>query len=250
MKVRRRLLTAGGLGMLGAIVAASLVLADPNDSSYSSVPRPRDPSSISPEVMAGAEPRSPDLPVSVPASSLNAACPPGWLGFDNSVLHYRLCHPPGWGFLDMEQIAPRTQIPGEALYHVRLLSPELWPWSPGSSILDALRLRGGVAINIRSVVPEDVSTGCEPSSPAREFDLPAQWCSSFYSFDDGLVYSESGEFLEIRIVLPLAQPPVKVVPEFQTGGRQLVIEATARRDSLSSETLKTFWTIARGVLPY
>src|SRR5205823_7304071 len=49
------------------------------------------------------------------AAPTGLACPSGWSYFDNPVMHYGLCIPPGWGFTDFRQTAPLDQIPAPQL---------------------------------------------------------------------------------------------------------------------------------------
>lgn len=179
----------------------------------------------------------------VPASSVppaGVACPPGWLFFDNPVVHYSLCYPSGWGISDFSTPNPLDTIPRKALGDVYILSPEAFPNPVGVDFARSppdvqARLKEAITIDV-SVFPPGVSSqGCKPSMPVVMSGVRGVECEDTYDILPGpeVQFSPNGSLHTLVIWLPLNRLPEpdpavprSVLQEQPSSGFQLAINVT------------------------
>lgn len=88
------------------------------------------------------------------------------LAFDDPAAGYSLCYPEGYGFLDLTDPAPRTEVDAIEAASVRLAAPSAFPWTPGTLPLDAVA--AGTSIieitSLPSFTPSSDNGDCTPST--------------------------------------------------------------------------------------
>src|SRR5438874_1463486 len=76
-----------------------------------------------PAAIGGTVPARAPMPVGV-------KCPEHWSYFDNPLMHYGVCVPPGWGFSDFRSASALDRVPAVELENLHLLG-SAFPWRPG-----------------------------------------------------------------------------------------------------------------------
>jgi hypothetical protein len=180
---------------------------------------------------------------SVPALSPlpeGVTCPPNWTYFDNPVMRYGLCIPPGWGFSDFRGPDPLDRIPSIMLENLHLLG-NAFPWHPGTMPFDAVR-RGASDIEL-NILPADGTSAdeCQPSTKRLLGVLSVLSCEQLYG-DDGLP-ATTGLLRAIKVIVPL-----RTGPDDEPGARLLLIARTRTAASLAEVT--TLWQIVQNVHAY
>ena len=127
-----------GLAVFGLAVGSYVGYTQVGDSKDSEAPLPEGVSVISPPPVDPVVPLPPLLDVSAAAPVRDGvSCPAGWLFFDNPVVHYYLCYPPGWGVPDATGFQRLITIPGEQLYGLTFWAQELFAEAPAATPPDA-----------------------------------------------------------------------------------------------------------------
>ena len=167
-------------------------------------------------------------------------CPTGWSYFDNPVMHYGLCIPPGWGFSDFRGPDPLDRIPLVQLENLHLLG-NAFPWRPGTMPFDAVR-QGATDIEL-DVLPPDTQAAdeCQPSTKKLLGLLSILTCEQLY--DEAGMPATAGTLRAIKVVVPLPTPPVD-----EPGARLLIIARSRTAASLGE--VSTLWQIVQNVHPY
>lgn len=167
-------------------------------------------------------------------------CPDGWSYFDNPVMHYGMCIPPGWGFSDFQGPDPLEAIPSVTLENLHLLG-NAFPWRPGTLPFDAVR-RGATDVELDVLQTGASSSGeCAPSTQRLLGSLSILTCEQLYG-DDGLP-ALGGSLRALKVIVPLRTGPAD-----EPGARLLIIARTATTASLAEVT--TLWQIVRNVHAY
>jgi hypothetical protein len=207
-----------------------------------------------PVVAEGTATSSPDAgptvtPSTVPAPTTppdGGRCAQGWRFFDDPVLHYSLCTPPGWGFSDFMSPRPMDAIPGRELEDLHLLSPGAFPWQHGRLPFDAIRTAGisDVELDLLSADPP-AGAECVPSEPMAVAGRTFLTCEQHY--DTNGLPADSGELRALKVIVPLQRTPADGDPMVQNP-RLLVIARV--RSSASSQEVDTLWQIVRSIRAY
>jgi hypothetical protein len=141
-------------------------------------------------------------------------CPEGWQFFDNPLLKYTICLPPGWGFHEGTTPDRITSLSPGFLRQVTAFSQEWFPHpqvTPGARIPADVAARLNTAIRIRiDLAPPGVGfDGCQPGTPRQIGGLPALYCEDAYTLsDEGIAtHTPSGNAHVIRVLLPVANVP-------------------------------------------
>jgi hypothetical protein len=189
-------------------------------------------------------------PAAAPARATPPAgvtCEPSWGYFDNPVMHYGVCIPPGWGFSDFTGPAPMDTVPGVQLESLHLLSPSGFPWVRGRLPFDAIATRSMLDVEL-DVLPAEVkvTTECEPTTPVDLDGARALACEQFY--DSTGLPASSGPLRAIKVIVPLLQTPSDDPAGNLEGARLLVIMRA--RATASAKEVDTLWKIARSVRAY
>jgi len=172
------------------------------------------------------------------------ACATGWSYFDNPVMHYGLCVPPGWGFSDFRSANALDRIPAVELEDVHLLG-NAFPWQPGTLPFDAIKA-GALDIEL-DALPASVRsrTECEPATEQIVGLFTFLSCEQQY--DDAGLPSSRGALRALKVIVPLLTQPAGGSGDL-SGARLLVI---ARSRALASvREVTTLWQIVRSVRPY
>lgn len=167
-------------------------------------------------------------------------CPDGWSYFDNPVMNYGLCVPPGWGFSDFRGPEPLNQIPVVQLENLHLLG-NAFPWHPGALPFDAVR-NGAFDVEL-DVLPAAPQAGdeCQPVTKRLLGLLSVFSCEQRYG-EDGLP-AATGLLRALKVIVPL-----KTGPADEPGARLLVI-ARSRIGATPTE-VKTLWQIVQYIRAY
>jgi len=161
-------------------------------------------------------------------------CPDAWLYFDNPVMHYSVCYPADWGFSDFSSPKRFTQVPGESLYSVNLLSPDYFSSWPSS---DEERLNSNaVTLTIESFPPGLTRQGCDPTVKIDIAGVGATWCQDTYDLLPGpeVKFAPGGARHTLVVAAPLDRSPEvdPVIPRAAqdsqpTSGYRLLMTMTA-----------------------
>jgi len=184
---------------------------------------------------------------SVPARAPTPAgvtCSTGWSYFDNPVMHYGLCFPPGWGFSDFRSANAMDSVPAVELENLHLLG-NAFPWHPGALPFDAIKT-GMLDIEL-DVLPTSVrsNTECEPATKQIVGLLTFLTCEQQY--DDAGLPSSSGALRALKVIVPLRTQPAGGSGDL-SGARLLVIARS--RPTASVKEVTTLWQIVRSIRPY
>ncbi|MGZ6497021.1 MAG: hypothetical protein ACXVD9_12985 [Actinomycetota bacterium] len=87
------------------------------------------------------------LTVPARAPAPGGRCPQAWSYFDNTVMHYGLCVPPGWGFSDFSSPDPMDAVPVPQLENLHLLG-DAFPWVPGRLPFDVIQASGALDVEL------------------------------------------------------------------------------------------------------
>jgi len=230
----RRVLMVASIAIIGVGIFA---LAAMSEEASKPGPLPQREGGVvaSPAAAAAAE--------SVPALTqppTGVTCPTNWSYFDNPVMHYGLCIPPGWGFSDFRASDPLERIPSVMLENLHLLG-NAFPWRPGTMPFDAVR-QGATDIEL-DVLPPDASSGdeCLPSTKHLLGILSVLSCEQLYG-DDGLP-AATGLLRALKVIVPLRTGPAD-----EPGARLLLIART--RTTSSPAEVTTLWQIVQNVHAY
>lgn len=190
---------------------------------------------------------APDVPaVAVPPAGVS--CPSGWRYFDNPVLHYGVCYPPGWGFTDYSDPDPMTTIPGKQLESLHLASEEAFPWRTGRSSFDAITEGGMIDVELNLLSDgAGASSECDPSEPLTAGDLTLLWCEETYN-DLGLV-DPTGPIRALKVVVPLRSDPLPTQQDADREGARLLVIARVSVATYS-RAVALIWQLAKTVRPY
>ena len=237
----------------GAVLAAALIaiaiagLAATSDEASKPGPVARDGAvgavPIAPPDEPTATPPSIDAVAARTEAPAGVDCPDDWSYFDNPVMHYGLCTPPGWGFSDFSAPVPLDRIPAAQLENLHLLG-HAFPWHPGTLPFDAVRA-GAYDIEL-DLLPEDATaTGeCEPAKRVLVGTVTFLSCEQLY--DNAGLPALIGTLRAIKVIVPLLSEPADGTGT--TGARLLVI-ARARITALPQE-VTTLWQIIRSIHAY
>lgn len=223
--------TVLSLGGAAAVVARNVDLSDPPTDLTSGL--------LSTDESTFADQRLADL---LGMRELNigqggSGCAVSEVAFENPALGYSLCHPAGWSFIDLESAAPLTAIPVRDLYYLRLVSPALLPWSPGSSLADAVSSRGGFGFELFWDVADP--SDCTLKGAGRVAGMPAVSCD--YRFDSTPQYSQgpNGRLFSYRFAVPFGSSPTPPNPDSNMNGARLIVAGIARATDVA-EARKVF----------
>ena len=223
--------------LLTAIVAVGIAaLAATSEEPSKPGPTIRPEGSFAPPTQASNEAR---VTASAPVPN-GVACPGGWSYFDNPVMHYGMCIPPGWGFSDFRDSDPLETVPTVMLENLHLLG-NAFPWRPGTMPFDAVR-RGATDIELDVLQTGAASTDeCRPSTQQQLGALSVLSCEQLYG-DDGMPAGK-GSLRALKVIVPLRTGPVD-----EPDARLLVIARTRTAASLAEVT--TLWQIVQHVHAY
>ena len=174
------------------------------------------------------------------AAPTDIACPSGWSHFDNPVMHYGLCVPPGWGFTDFRQAAPLDQIPARQLENLHLLG-NAFPWRPGSLPFDAVS-QGAFDVEL-DVLPASAQSSdeCQPMIRKQLGTSSVLTCEQ--SYDNAGMPAAKGSLRALKVIIPLRSAPLD-----EPGARLLIIARS--RAGASSAEVTTLWQIVQSVHAY
>ena len=167
-------------------------------------------------------------------------CPDGWSYFDNPVMRYGLCVPPGWGFSDFRGSEPLDHIPTAMLENLHLLG-NAFPWRPGTMPFDAVR-QGATDIEL-NVLPGGATSGdeCQPSTKRQLGRLTVLTCEQPYGSDE--LPAPRGQLHALKMIVPLQAGPAD-----EPGARLLVIART--RTAASPAEVTALWQIVQNIHAY
>jgi hypothetical protein len=232
-----------------AIISISLaVLAATSDEPSKPGPIAREGALVAaPNLPSDETPPAAPLTGSVPARApipAGVLCPTDWSYFDNPVMHYGLCVPPGWGFSDFTSPVPLDRVPAVQLENLHLLG-NAFPWHPGALPFDAI-MTGVLDVEL-DILPASIrSTGeCEPASKQLVGALTLLTCEQRY--DNAGLPSAAGLLRALKAIVPLQSPPADGSSDL-AGARLLVIARS--RASASIGEVTTLWQIVRSIHPY
>jgi hypothetical protein len=171
-------------------------------------------------------------------------CPVGWSYFDNPVMHYGICVPPGWGFSDFRSAIALDHIPAVELENLHVLG-NAFPWRPGVLPFNAIKA-GAFDVEL-DLLPASArsSTECEPATRQIVGLLTFLTCEQQY--DDAGLPSPSGVLHALKVIVPLRTPPTDAFGGL-AGARLLVIARSPATASVKEVT--TLWQIVRSIHPY
>jgi len=171
-------------------------------------------------------------------------CPAGWSYFDNPVMHYGLCVPPGWGFSDFRSAGALDSIPAVQLENLHLLG-NAFPWHPGALPFDAIKT-GALDVEL-DVLPASVrsTAECEPANKQIVGLLTLLTCEQLY--DETGMPSAAGALRALKVIVPLRAAPADGTSDL-AGARLLVIARSRTSASLGEVT--TLWHVVRSIHPY
>jgi hypothetical protein len=184
---------------------------------------------------------------SVPARAAiptGVTCPVDWSYFDNPLMHYGICVPPGWGFSDFTTAGALDRIPAVQLENMHLLG-NAFPWHPGTLPFDAIKT-GALDIEL-DVLPASVraSTECEPATKQVVGLLTLLTCEQLY--DDAGLPSARGVLRALKAIVPLRTAPADGSGDL-AGARLLVIARS--RTSASAGEVTMLWQIVQNIHSY
>jgi hypothetical protein len=193
-------------------------------------------------------------PERVPVSTTppeGVTCPERWLFFDNPVLHYTMCYPEGWGFVDYAASeagltsGPATMLPRVELSSPVLWGPDLFPLAPRFNFPEELRETTLNLINIKiEYLPADLDwQACQPTEPVTVGRVGGNMCEYTYDALPGPEFRlrPDGEWHNLIVLLPPAQPawlPADVrvnAPDME--GWVLVIDARSKTNSWNEDSV-------------
>jgi len=233
-RMRRRALLVASIAIVGVgLLALAATSEEP------SKPGPV----LAPEGALQASPAAADAMGTVPARvhlPSGVTCPDGWSYFDNPVMRYGLCVPPGWGFSDFRGPDPLDNIPTAMLENLHLVG-NAFPWRPGTMPFDAVR-QGATDIEL-NVLPAGATSGdeCQPSTKRQLGRLTVLTCEQPYGSDD--LPAQRGQLRALKMIVPLQAGPAD-----EPGARLLVIART--RMGASPAEVTTLWQIVQNVHAY
>ena len=167
-------------------------------------------------------------------------CPSSWSYFDNPVMHYGLCIPPGWGFSDFRGTGPLDRVPTGMLENLHLLG-NAFPWRPGAMPFDAVR-QGATDIELDVLQGGATSTDeCRPSTQRQFGTFSVLSCEQQYGSDD--LPATKGSLRALKVIVPLRTGPAD-----EPGARLLVIART--RTVASAAEVTTLWQIVQNIHAY
>jgi hypothetical protein len=171
-------------------------------------------------------------------------CPANWTYFDNSVMHYGLCVPPGWGFSDFRSAAAQDRIPDVQLENLHLIG-NAFPWHPGTLPFEAIKA-GAFDVEL-DLLPASVraSTECEPAHKLLVGLLTLLTCEQLY--DDAGLPAAEGALRALKAIVPLRTEPADGSGDL--AGARLLVIARSRTSALAGE-VTTLWQIVRSIHPY
>jgi len=171
-------------------------------------------------------------------------CPVDWSYFDNPVMHYGICVPPGWGFSDFRSPTALDRIPAVELENLHLLG-NAFPWRPGVLPFDAIKA-GAFDVEL-DVLPASArsSTECEPAT--REIVGLLTFLTCQQQYDDAGLPSPSGVLRALKVSVPLRTTPADAFGDL-AGARLLVIARSSATASVKEVT--TLWQIIRSIHSY
>ena len=180
----------------------------------------------------------------VPTSSEGSRCAQGWSSFDNPVMHYAMCVPPGWGFSRFTEVAPLTEIPMRSLENIRLLSANAFPWSPGTHPFDAIATKDIVDVELDLLQPGTLADDCTPAI-ADGARLP----SCMQSYDAMGLPASSGPVRALKVVIPLLRAPRDDDEDGATAVArlQVIVRASAERLQRDGDLV---WQLVDAIRPY
>jgi hypothetical protein len=217
-----------------------------------------EPSKPGPAAREGALIATPNLPPDEAAPAMSPAgsvparvpipagvtCPTGWSYFDNPVMHYGICVPPGWGFSDFSSATALDRVPAVELENLHILG-NAFPWRPGVLPFDAIEA-GAFDVEL-DVLPASArsSTECEPAT--RQIVALLTFLTCEQQYDDTGLPSASGVLRALKVIVPLRTTPADGSGE-PAGARLLVIARSSVTASVKEVT--TLWQIVRSIQPY
>jgi hypothetical protein len=169
-------------------------------------------------------------------------------------MHYGICYPPGWGFLDFDDGPPAEEIRNYTLGNLHLANPETNPWQRGLGTFDAVRSRNAVDIqlNLHETGARFREPECEPSNPVSIDGVEGRWCEDRFDFGGSSRPNPDGEIHQLKIVVPLLQTPLVACngcTEAEPFPGDLIVAITSR--SLRYQGEADFqWQIAKTIRPY
>ncbi|MGZ4140673.1 MAG: hypothetical protein ACXVD8_11995 [Actinomycetota bacterium] len=186
------------------------------------------------------------LTVPARAPAPGGRCPQAWSYFDNTVMHYGLCVPPGWGFSDFSSPDPMDAVPVPQLENLHLLG-NAFPWVPGRLPFDVIQASGALDVELDLLPADARATGeCEPTDTLLVGLLTFLTCEQTY--DANGLPAVGGLLRALKVIVPLATTPTDDQGDDLTGARLLIV-CRSRADATLSE-VTTLWQIVRSVRPY
>ncbi len=257
--MRERRLSRRGwprIAMVLAVSVASLVgiqalvaLGDPSEKPAGPT-YPEDRSVPPPGEPDGESVRAVPAPFTVPVASdapRGVACPNEWTWFDNPVMHYGLCVPPGWGFSDLTVEDPATELPSAQLTNLHLLSANAFPWQPGAALFDAVEEREVVAIELTLLEADAASvTECEPRTPESVGGRTFLTCRQPY--DVFGLPAKAGPTEATKVIVPLDRTPIRMHPLAEPTGARLLAVVRQSTD-LRGKEANLAWHVIQSIRP-
>lgn len=127
----------------------------------------------------GSDPLDADRSTTIPTAATpqpRHGCGTLPIAFDNTVSGYSLCYPEGYGFLSLEDAAPRTTLNALQAASVRIADAATFPWSPGTLPLDAVS-RGATILELTTLPSFTPSAEAGDCTPEEALHATAHLCS-------------------------------------------------------------------------
>lgn len=184
------------------------------------------------------EPSDPRLPFHVEPVDLllpvNAAaglppgrdCPDGWAFFVDPLMHFDVCYPDGWGFVDQLGGGPADTIPAGGLGGVKLLSTNAFPRTPPKDPGDPLP-SDVLVVEMERVASDSNLDGCQPDREINIVEATATWCEEEFSSNAS---DDPDTYHALKALIDLPIPPERAYEEDVSGADDaLLFVASAGR---------------------
>lgn len=183
-------------------------------------------------------------------------CQPDWQVFDNTVLGYTICYPPGWGLTTGESPGPLARIgEQEMTRQITIGGPGYFPLPANAQTIDSLppaeqeRIEEAPRVLLNYADRSVGFEGCMPNRVERFSGIDALWCDDTYSIiaHERAEYRPDGDWQSTNVLVPLRSAESPTGPE--PSGSQLLLTTVSLR-SKYQERQDLFWEIIRSIRVY